>query len=174
MVCLPFPRDRLTDAEIVLVNNARNRDRTSITIFGRFKNLIQRHIRRQRHLRRRRHQLLPLPFTEKHPRVINISSGRASLQRSVSPKFLPTAVAAYSISKGPLNCLAIEAQKAEDARTEGMVGFYIVNPGHCKTALNGYKGTKDPLDGANMVVRLVAEERWEWKTGSFLGLTKGK
>ena len=80
---------------------------------------------------------------------------------------------AYSISKVALNCLTIEAQKAEDARTEGKVDFFTVNPGHCKTAFNGYRGTKDPLDGAEVVVRLVAAERGEWKAGSFLEFEDG-
>lgn len=59
----------------------------------------------------------------------------------------PTAVVSYSVSKTALNALTIEIQKAEDAREgEGKVDFYVVNPGHCKTEFNGYRGTKDPLE----------------------------
>lgn len=82
---------------------------------------------------------------------------------------------AYSISKVALNALTIEQQKQEDARTGegGKVDFYTVNPGHCKTAFNGWKGTKDPLDGAEVVVRLVMAERGKWAPGRFLEFEEG-
>lgn len=68
----------------------------------------------------------------------------------------PTAVVSYSVSKTGMNALTVEMQKTEDAREGGgKVEFYAANPGHCKTAFNGYRGTKDPKDGAEVVVRLV-------------------
>lgn len=30
--------------------------------------------------------------------------------------------------------------------------FHAASPGHCRTALNGFRGMKDPLDGAKVVV----------------------
>ena len=103
-----------------------------------------------------------------------MSSGRASLQRSTSGNLPPTAVVAYSISKVALNALTIEQQKQEDMRKEdGKVDFYAVNPGHCKTAFNGWRGTKDPIDGAEVVVQLVIGERGVWKPGSFLEFEEG-
>ena len=38
-------------------------------------------------------------------------------------------------------------------------------PGHCKTAFNGFRGTKDPLDGARVVLELALSERDEFKSG---------
>jgi hypothetical protein len=77
-----------------------------------------------------------------------------------------------------LNALTIEFQKAEDARTAKVVGeggkvrFWAVSPGHLKTAFNNFRGAKDPLDGAEVVVRLVCEEGkreggtfWEFEEG---------
>jgi NAD(P)-dependent dehydrogenase (short-subunit alcohol dehydrogenase family) len=119
---------------------------------------------------------LPLLRLSSHPRVIHISSGRASLQRSTQANFPPTAVLAYSISKVALNALTIEQQKQENARKGeevGTVDFYAVNPGHCKTAFNGWRGTKDPLDGAEVVVQLVMAKRGEWIPGSFLEFEEG-
>lgn len=37
--------------------------------------------------------------------------------------------------------------------------FWAVSPGHCKTQFNGYRGKKDPLEGARVVVRLLGSER---------------
>lgn len=118
---------------------------------------------------------LPLLRLSSHPRVIHISSGRASLTRSTQGNLPPTAVVAYSISKVALNALTIEQQKQENARQEGeKVDFYAANPGHCKTAFNGWKGTKDPLDGAEVVVQLVVGERGKWTPGSFLEFEEGQ
>lgn len=120
---------------------------------------------------------LPLLRLSSNPKVIHISSGRASLQRSTEGKLPPTAVVSYSISKVALNALTIEQQKTENARTVedgGKVDFYTVNPGHCKTAFNGWRGVKDPLDGAEVVVRLVEAVKGEWKGGSFLEFEEGK
>ena len=122
---------------------------------------------------------LPLLRLSSDPRVIHVSSGRASLQRSTGDNFPPTAAVAYSISKVALNALTIEQQKVENGRTGNerdgsRVDFYTITPGHCKTAFNGYRGTKDPLDGAEVVVRLVMARRGEWKAGSFLEFEDGE
>lgn len=84
------------------------------------------------------------------PRIINISSGRASLTRSTTGKLPPTASIPYSVSKVALNALTIEMQKSYPE-----VMFYVANPGHCKTQLNGFKGLRDPLEGARIVTELV-------------------
>lgn len=39
------------------------------------------------------------------------------------------------------------------------------NPGHCKTALNGYRGAKDPLDGAAVVAELALAEKGHYAPG---------
>jgi hypothetical protein len=74
------------------------------------------------------------------------------------------------MSKVALSCLTIELAKLEDKRSEreGKVDIFVVNPGFCKTAFNGFRGTRDPFDGAEIVVRIVEAERGTWKSGSFL------
>lgn len=95
------------------------------------------------------------------PRIINISSGRASLTRSTTGGLPPTAIVPYSVSKVALNALTTELQKSYPD-----VLFYAANPGHCKTAFNGFKGARDPLEGARVVVELVSGtakgEDYEW------------
>lgn len=89
---------------------------------------------------------------------------------------------AYSVSKTALNALTIEFQKAEDARVgkapeaEGKerVRFWAVSPGHLKTAFNNFRGTKDPIDGAEVVVRLVCEEEGMREGGSFWEFEDGE
>ena len=98
---------------------------------------------------------------------MNISSARASLHAITTSALPPTACVPYSVSKVALNALTLEFAKAwPDVR------FYAASPGHCKTALNGFRGKKDPLEGARVVVELVLEEGkgcrggfWEWEEG---------
>lgn len=35
----------------------------------------------------------------------------------------------------------------------------MVGPGHCKTEFDGFRGTRDPREGANVVVELVNAEK---------------
>lgn len=94
------------------------------------------------------------------PRVINISSGRASIHRLTSGALPPTASVPYSISKTAVNVLTLEmAKQYPDAK------FYVANPGHCATGLNGFKGTKDPVEGARVVVELVVAEEGRFENG---------
>lgn len=74
------------------------------------------------------------------------------------------------MSGAALNSLTIELQNTEDVLKEGGEGkgrgkveFWAANPGHCKTAFNGYRGTKGPIDGAELVVQLVVGEEGQWK-----------
>lgn len=65
----------------------------------------------------------------------------------------------------------------EMAKLESGVLWQAASPGHCKTAFNGWMGKKDPLDGARVVVELVADREqgdegrlgmgfWEFEQGS--------
>lgn len=68
------------------------------------------------------------------------------------------------------DALCEEDRGEENEVGRGNVKFFAANPGHCKTAFNGFKGTKDPLDGAEVVVRLVAGDGkkggfWEFEEG---------
>jgi NAD(P)-dependent dehydrogenase (short-subunit alcohol dehydrogenase family) len=123
---------------------------------------------------------LSLLHLSPNPKVISISSGRASLTQSSNRKLPPTAVVAYTVSGAALNSLTIELQNTEDALKEGGEGkgrgkveFWAGNPRHCKTAFNGYRGTKGPIDGAEVVVQLVIGERGRWKRGGFWEFEEG-
>ncbi|MCJ1399815.1 hypothetical protein MMC11_003018 [Xylographa trunciseda] len=109
---------------------------------------------------------LPLLKRTPHAMVINISSARASLALSTASSLSPTRAVAYSVGKTALNAPSIAMAKSEPT-----VRVYSVIPGHCRTAFNGYAGKKDPLDGAKVVVELVAGDGkeangfWEFEKG---------
>ena len=72
--------------------------------------------------------------------------------------------------------LTLHLQRMEDQKPEGeRVTFWAVSPGHCKTGFNNFRGRKDPLEGAEVVVRLLEAERgaiqggtfWEFENGAF-------
>lgn len=48
----------------------------------------------------------------------------------------------------------------------GQSTYWAVNPGHCSTGLNDFRRTKDPLEGAEVVVRLL-----ESRKGAYCGET---
>jgi NAD(P)-dependent dehydrogenase (short-subunit alcohol dehydrogenase family) len=123
---------------------------------------------------------LSLLHLSPNPKAINISSGLASPTQFSNGKLLSTAVVAYSVSKAAPNSLTIELQKTEDALKEsgegkgrGKVEFWAANPGHCKTAFNGYRGTKDLIDGVEVAVQFVIGERGLWKRGGFWEFVEG-
>ncbi len=128
---------------------------------------------------------LPLLHKSQEPKVVNVSSGRGSVTRSANSQLPPTAVVSYGVSKSALNALTVDMQRAEDAgiidvdgkrvekEGDGKVEFWAANPGHCKTAFNGFRGKKDPIDGAEVVVQLVLAERGKWKKGAFWEFEEG-
>lgn len=103
---------------------------------------------------------LPLLRKSTDPRVINISSGRASMQKLTTGDLSPTVSVPYSISKVALNVLTIEMAKSYPD-----IDFYVANPGHCKTAFNHYRGLKDPLDGAQVAMHLALAAHGQYKPG---------
>lgn len=103
---------------------------------------------------------IPLLKLSDDPRVINISSARASVTLQTTGKLPPTASIPYSISKTALNILTLEMQKLHEK-----VAFYAASPGHCKTALNGFRGVKHPLDGAKVVVELATSGQGVYESG---------
>ena len=62
----------------------------------------------------------------------------------------------HSVGKNALYALTVEYAKAGPA-----VRFHAASPGRCKAAFNGYQGTKDPLDGERVVVKLVGKQKYE-------------
>lgn len=109
----------------------------------------------------------PLLHLSSSPLVINLSSARASLHAITTGTLPPTACIPYSVSKVALNALTLEF-----SRSYPEVEFCVVSPGHCRTGFNGFKGRKDPVEGARVVVELALAERgiygsgfWEWEEG---------
>jgi NAD(P)-dependent dehydrogenase (short-subunit alcohol dehydrogenase family) len=103
---------------------------------------------------------MPLLSRSPNPRVINISSARASIHNITINNLPPTACVPYSVSKVALNALTLEMGKMYPD-----VVFYAANPGHCKTALNGFKGKKDPVEGARVVFELVLAKKGRYAPG---------
>jgi NAD(P)-dependent dehydrogenase (short-subunit alcohol dehydrogenase family) len=116
---------------------------------------------------------------ERAAKVINVSSARSSFELSTAGKLPPTVAVAYSISKTALNALTVEMQKSENARTRDSqsggrkVSFYAVSPGHLRTAFNGFRGAKEPREGAEVVVRLVAAPEGQVEGGGFWEVEEG-
>jgi NAD(P)-dependent dehydrogenase (short-subunit alcohol dehydrogenase family) len=109
-----------------------------------------------------------LPLLRKAPggggKVINVSSARGSTSLSANGTLPPTVSIPYSVSKAALNMLTVEMSR-DPANKD--VEFQLVSPGHCKTAFNGYRGTRDPVEGANVVVKLVKAEKGMYKNAGF-------
>lgn len=109
------------------------------------------------------HHFLPLlqrsSFTA---RVINVSSARGSFARASSADSPPTASIPYSVSKAALNMLTLEMDKAIPG-----VEFYAVSPGHCKTAFNGFRGKKEPVEGGKCAAELAVGEEGQYGRGGF-------
>jgi NAD(P)-dependent dehydrogenase (short-subunit alcohol dehydrogenase family) len=92
------------------------------------------------------------------PKVIQISSGRASLARNAENLVPPSRLLAYTVSKAALNMLTLDMARAPENEK---IEFQLASPGHCSTALNGFRGARDPLEGAQVVVELVKGHRRE-------------
>lgn len=83
----------------------------------------------------------------------------------------------YCVAKAGLNMLTLHLQLAEDTKQkEGeRITFWVVSPGHTKTAFNNFRGTKDPVESAEAFARLLESERgaiapgtfWEFEGGEF-------
>lgn len=103
---------------------------------------------------------LPLLKESKDPRIVNVSSARGSLTLVTTGKNPPSAVIPYSVSKAALNLLTVEMSHAHTD-----VEFYAVNPGWCKTGFNGFKGPRDPLEGAHSAAELALAPQGQYKSG---------
>ena len=116
---------------------------------------------------------LCLPLLRKSPhggKVIQIGSARGSIGRLASGELPPTVAIGYSISKTALHALTLQmAFEPDNAGVE----FQIASPGHCKTAFNGFRGARNPDEGAIVVVELVTGKRRETKIWETLGATAG-
>ncbi|KAI0547209.1 NAD(P)-binding protein [Xylaria curta] len=108
------------------------------------------------------------------PRVVMISSTRGSIQKTVNRELPPVSSVDYCVVKAALNMLTVHLQAAEDANEENKITFWVANPGHCKTGFNGFKGPKDPLEGAEVVLRLLKSDRGNIQGGTFWEVENGE
>lgn len=104
--------------------------------------------------------LMPLLLAAPSPRVIHNFSERGSLAKNPAGTMPPTTVVAYNVSKTALNALTIQQGIAEPR-----VKFYAATPGSCKTAFNGFRGIRDPLDGAKVFAELAFAPEGKYEGG---------
>jgi NAD(P)-dependent dehydrogenase (short-subunit alcohol dehydrogenase family) len=99
--------------------------------------------------------MLPLLRRSQAPRIVNVSSGGASLTIASDPggplATLP-ASAAYLPSKTALNALTV--QYANELRKDGIL-VNAADPGYVDTEINNHTGHLTPAQGAAIVVRLA-------------------
>lgn len=53
----------------------------------------------------------------------------------------------------------------EMGKSEPRVRFYAVSPGHCRTAFNGFRGVKEPVEGGRCTAMLVEAEEGYYGNG---------
>lgn len=72
--------------------------------------------------------------------------------------------------------LTVQFQGMEDQRLgDDCVTFWAVNPGYCSTGFNGFTGVKDPMDGAEVVVKLLeSSKKADNSGGTFWEFEKGE
>jgi NAD(P)-dependent dehydrogenase (short-subunit alcohol dehydrogenase family) len=114
----------------------------------------------------------PLLAKSTNPKVINITSGLASMSNVLDPNKKMARSAPYGSSKVALNGLTAHLQTIENDRvalekdqsTAGggpKVNYYVVAPGFLKTAFTRFnERAKDPLAGAEVVVRLLLDNQY--------------
>lgn len=123
----------------------------------------------------------PLLHKSTDPKVINITSGLASMQNALTKKMgrFPS----YGTSKVGLNGLTVHMQIEENDRIEAeketlsgrpRIRFYVAAPGLLKTAFTGFwEMGKDPALGAEVVYHLATDDKhtyegasqWEFEEG---------
>ena len=117
--------------------------------------------------------------------MINVSSGLGSCANSLTRKM--GRAPAYGASKSALNGLTVHMQVAENDRVAAeepgsdpgkrppRIRFYACAPGALKTAFNGYMATfREPERGAEVVVRLLADDEKTYEGGSYWEFEEGE
>jgi NAD(P)-dependent dehydrogenase (short-subunit alcohol dehydrogenase family) len=110
-------------------------------------------------------------------KIINITCGLGSIANTLTnrkmAKYPP-----YGASKVGMNGVTAHMQVWEDERTEkekaegkakaeGKIRFYSVAPGLLNTPFTHYSALgKDPKNGAEVVVRLIADDKGEYPGGT--------
>ncbi|KUJ14081.1 NAD(P)-binding protein [Mollisia scopiformis] len=116
----------------------------------------------------------PLLYKSKDPKVINVSSGLGSIQNSLTKKMGRSPP--YGSSKIGLNGLTVHMQVAENDRIEAgnddpekpLIRFYACAPGVLKTSFTNYIARgRSQEEGAEVIVRLLADDDYTYKGGSY-------
>ena len=118
---------------------------------------------------------LPLLHVSNSPKVINITSGLASM--TVQLKGVPFRAAVYGSSKVGMNGVTVHMQVAERDLPEDVprIKYYTVQPGLLKTAFTGFReGTRDPREGAEVITRLVMDKEGKYEGGMYWQFEKGE
>ncbi|MFG1644801.1 SDR family oxidoreductase [Amycolatopsis sp. NPDC049252] len=108
--------------------------------------------------------LLPLLRRSAAPRIVNVSSGGASLARNADPAAELPISAGYTPSKTALTALTL--QYARELRPDGIL-VNAVCPGYCATDLNDHSGFRTPAQGAASAVRMATIPK-DGPTGTFV------
>ncbi|KAI1119499.1 NAD(P)-binding protein [Nemania sp. NC0429] len=114
-----------------------------------------------------------LLYNSTDPKVINISSGLGSCQNSFTKKMGRHPL--YGASKIGLNGLTVHMQVAENDRIElegesgkPRIRYYACAPGALRTAFSNYRdGLRSPERGAEVIVRLLADNELLYEGGSY-------
>ncbi|GIG70947.1 SDR family NAD(P)-dependent oxidoreductase [Phytomonospora endophytica] len=114
--------------------------------------------------------VLPLMRRSRAPRIVNVSSGAASLELSADPTSVLSSLvhsAAYTPSKTALNSLTV--QYANELRADGFL-VNAVAPGYVDTEINNHQGFLTPAQGAKVMVEYATLDD-DGPTGGFFGET---
>jgi NAD(P)-dependent dehydrogenase (short-subunit alcohol dehydrogenase family) len=95
------------------------------------------------------HAFLPLLARSANPVIVNVSSGLASITRTLESD-VPFPAMAYGSSKTAVNMLTVQYARA----FPGM-RINCVEPGYTATALNGFQGHQTVEEGAEVIVRMA-------------------
>ncbi|KUI67761.1 Carbonyl reductase [NADPH] 1 [Cytospora mali] len=124
----------------------------------------------------------PLLYKSTAPKVINVTSGIASIQRALAPGQRMGRAPHYGAAKIGMNGTKVHMQLADndhvaegDGKSLGpRIRFFIVAPGVLKTAFSNFISFgKSPTQGAEAIVRLLEDEegkydgavQWEFEGG---------
>jgi NAD(P)-dependent dehydrogenase (short-subunit alcohol dehydrogenase family) len=119
------------------------------------------------------------------PKIINITSGLGSIANTFTDRKMAK-YPPYGASKVGMNGVTAHMQVWEDerikkenaegkAKAEGRIKFYSVAPGLLNTSFTHYSALgKDPKDGAEVVVRLIADDKGEYPGGTRCEFEQGR
>lgn len=126
----------------------------------------------------------PLLHKAVNPKIITVSSGLGSIHNVLTKKM--GRAPPYGSSKVGMNGVMMHMATMENDRVqaekekgnvlrEGILKFYVVAPGVLKTAFtNDAPWAKDPKEGAQVVVRLVLDDKDEYPSSSYWEFERGE